>query len=75
MLVLAFVGAALAYPGGHAESYASVIQHSVPIAIHHEPIKHEEHHELLRRETLDELLARDVAANDLDARDAGTTRR
>ncbi|XP_034239952.1 adult-specific cuticular protein ACP-20-like [Thrips palmi] len=45
VLVLAFAGAVLAYPGGHAESYASVIQHSVPIAIHHEPVKHEEHHE------------------------------
>ena len=46
IVVLALVGVCVAFPGGHghAESYASVVQHSHPISIsHHEPIKHEEH--------------------------------
>ncbi|XP_052123388.1 cuticle protein 19-like [Frankliniella occidentalis] len=46
LAVLALAGVCAAFPGGHAESYASVIQHSHPIHIsHHEPIKHEEEHE------------------------------
>ncbi len=52
LAVLALVGACAAFPGGHAESYASVVQHSLPIHIsHHEPvaIKHEEEHIILVR--------------------------